>query len=85
LAWPQLGGPTPDVLKVTSKATNGHVQGIYFETAGTLVCKLFGDAAMVTMAVPQFGFFPIVPSAIDPTTTALPFVIFYGPLGPGGR
>jgi hypothetical protein len=88
-AWPQLS-PGPGAAPLTNIGTRGalHLQGIFFEAAGTFVSIPVGapaGATNISQAVPQWAFFSELPGSIDPTTTALPFVLYYGPLGPGGR
>lgn len=70
---------------------NLHLQGILFLGAGNFICRPSDQPsgwtpADITVPIPSAMFWDIIPGKINGTgTTALPFVLCYGPLGPGAR
>jgi hypothetical protein len=93
-AWPQAAGPVPDTLKnIQTRSGPGgtlHLQGVWFlANSGNFVATPSqvptGQApAAVTVAGPASDWIEFVPTSIDPATT-MPFLLAYGPLGPGAR
>jgi hypothetical protein len=67
-----------------------HLQGILFLAGGSFVYRPSAPPAGwtpadLTVVLPAAMFWDVIPGQISGTTTALPFVLCYGPLGPGGR
>ena len=89
-SWPQSGGSPAPLANIVSLGATLHLLGIYFESAGTFVSKPSevpaGETpANLTQQIAAPTWIDDVPQSIDPSTTALPFVLYYGPLGSGAR
>jgi hypothetical protein len=87
-AWPQLSG-SPTTLS-TQRSGGLFLQSIEFEAAGNFVATPSSapngaTPATVTQPIPGPKSVDYAPQSIDPSTTALPFTLYYGPLGVGAR
>jgi hypothetical protein len=88
-AWPQSNSAPTTLTNIATRGTL-HLQGILFEAGGTFVATpsawpIEGTAVPIAQAVVASGFYEQVPTSIDPSTTAFPLVLYYGPLGLGAR
>ena len=88
--WPQASGSPTTLTGIANLGPGLSLLGILFEGSGTFVSTPSATPSGVTAAtlsqqIPAAMWVDDVPVSIDPSTTALPLVLYWGPLGVGAR